>query len=84
MEEFRYYEAIKRQRENQYLIASCGHFHKDNTEYFAQLVSSLKLSDNPNKLLKDETTQLIENQKISGPESDVIEKFIDLLKIVKK
>ncbi len=83
MEEFRYYEAIKRQRENQLLVASCGNIHKDNPDYFIKLVSSMNLADNPNKILKDETTQIIETQKLSGAESDVIDKFIDLLKIVK-
>jgi len=83
MEEFRYYEAIKRQRENQLLVASCGNIHKDNPEYFIKLVSSMNLADNPNKILKDETTQILETQKLSIAESDVIDKFIDLLKIVK-
>ncbi len=83
MEEFRYYEAIKRQRENQLLVASCGSIHKDNSDYFVKLVTSMNLTDNPNKILKDETTQILENQKLSGAESDVIDKFIDLLKIVK-
>jgi hypothetical protein len=84
MEEFRYYESIKRQRENQYLIASCGSIHKENEEYFTKLVSRMNLTENPNKILKDETTQIIEAQKISGAESDVIEKFINLLKILQK
>lgn len=83
MEEFRYYEAIKRQRENQLLVASCGNIHKDNTDYFTKLVSNMNLAENPNKILKDETTQTLETQKLLGAESDVIDKFIDLLKIVK-
>lgn len=83
MEEFRYYEAIKRQRENQLLVASCGSIHKDNVDYFTKLVTSMNLADNPNKILKDETTQILETHKLSGAESDVIDKFIDLLKIVK-
>lgn len=84
MEEFRYYELIKRQRENQFLVASIGNLHKDNSEYLKNIIGLLNLSENPNKLAKDETTQTLEYQKLSGLESDVIDKFIELLKIVKK
>lgn len=84
MEEFRYYESIKRQRENQYLVTHLAQSYQDNSEYFEKLVTQLKLNDNPNKLFKEESTQVLENQKLSAQESDVVDKFIDLLKIVKK
>lgn len=84
MEEFRYYESIKRQRENQFLVASYGNSHKDNLDYLKNIIELLNLNENPSKLSKDETTQILENQKLLGPESDVIGKFIDLLNIIKK
>ena len=84
MEEFRYYEAIKRQRENQYLIANYVISNRDNIDDFTTIIDKLNLNDNPNKLSKDETTQLLENQKISVQESNFIEKLIDMLKIIRK
>ena len=84
MEEFRYYEAIKRQRENQYLIANYAISNKDNIDNFMTIIDKLNLNENPNKLSKDETTQLLENQKISTQESNLIEKVIDMLKIIRK
>lgn len=84
MEEFRYYEAIKRQRENQYLIANYVISNKDNIDNFMAIIDKLNLNENPNKLSKDETTQLLENQKISAQESNMIEKIIDMLTIIKK
>lgn len=82
MEDFRYYEAIKRQRENQYTI---GLLYKDETvDFVKQFVESCEFSSNPNKLSKDETTQLLEAKKVIGADPDVLQKFLDLVKLTRK
>jgi len=64
MDEFKYYEAIKRQREANFSILLLS---KD--ENFEKIVSKLNLTENVDKLGKDETSQSVELRKLSNSES---------------
>jgi hypothetical protein len=82
MEDFRYYEAIKRQRENHYMVGLL--FKEETNEFAKQFVETCDFVANPNKPSKDETTQLLEAKKVIGADPDVLQKFINLVKLTKK
>lgn len=84
MEEFRYYEAIKRQRENQYAIFKLIADFNDKPELFDKLISYCAFGENPSKLSQGETTTLIETEKIIPKDSELFDKLIELVKISKK
>lgn len=84
MEEFRYYEAIKRQRENQYAVFKLVNDYKDKPELFEKLISYCEFSANPNKLMQGETNSIIEAEKIIPKDTEVFDKFIELFKLYKK
>lgn len=82
MEEYRYYESIKRQRENQFTIFLA--IKEKGVDYAKNLSTIAAFSEDPNKLKKEETTQLIEAKKVIGPDTDVLQKFIDLVQVTRK
>lgn len=84
MEEFRYYEAIKRQRENQYAIFKLVNEYKDKPEIFDKLISYCSFNENPNKLIQGESTAIIEAEKVITKDSEIFDKLIELVKISKK
>ena len=84
MEEYRYYEAIKRQRENQVAILKIARQYSEKEELIDKLIARCSFNDNPNKLGQNETTQLIEASKVSSQETDLIEKLIEIIKVAKK
>ncbi|PIF60056.1 hypothetical protein [Flavobacterium sp. 2] len=84
MEEFRYYEAIKRQRENQLTILGFFKDYEDSPDRFEKLINSLDFSDNPNKLSKGDSNTIIETSKVDTKDFEVIDKFVELLKLYKK
>lgn len=84
MEEFRYYEAIKRQRENQYAIFKLAEEFKTNADYFDKLVIHCAFNANPNKISQGETNSIIEMEKAIGKDSEIFDKLIELVKLSKK
>ena len=83
IEEFRYYEGIKRRRQDDYNLIGLLERFKDKDSVLNFLIENSK-NVNHNILKKDETTQVIEIQKISNLETDIFGKLIDLVKQVKK
>lgn len=78
MDEFKYFEAIKRNREETLVLIQLA----------KQKVAGLSLKDiwdkcsfysNPGKLNVGETTELIESKKLDKNELELVEKFIDVL-----
>lgn len=82
-EEYRYYEAIKRRRQDNFVLLNIIKANKDSpevTKLFQELFAeNLSL----HKLNKDETTQVLETQKILNQEMDLFGKLTDLVKAVK-
>lgn len=84
MEDFRYYDAIKRQRENQYVIFKYYERFKDKTELFDKLISYCAFNDNPNKLSQGESPSILEAEKVISKDAELFDKLIELVKITKK
>ncbi|MBS1687828.1 MAG: hypothetical protein JSS96_03825 [Bacteroidetes bacterium] len=84
MEEYRYYEAIKRQRENQLMTFNYFKDYNNKPELFEKLISALNFGDNPNKLAAGDTTTFIETEKLNNKEIDFTEKLLEFIKSYKR
>ena len=82
-EEYRYYEAIKRKRQDNYNLLLLIEKYQDKPELTKTIVQLYTDNSNTGKLSKDETTQILETQRILNQETDVFGKIIELVKEVK-
>lgn len=84
MEEFRYYDAIKRQRENQYAILEIV----TNTIYTdamkEKIIAECAFGDNPDKFDATHTRQILEATKAIQQDPDLIDKIIEVIKVSRK
>jgi hypothetical protein len=83
MDEYRYFEAIKRRREENLatatmLFQSAG----DKIDFFAFIAKCSLYSDLP-KLVSGETTEILETRKLTKDEAALFEKMIDAIAKVK-
>lgn len=75
MDEFRYYDSIKRNRESQlalYMIASCDFKETD----FAAVVNKMNFFDRVGVLSQGESTEMLEASKINRNEFEAIKEII--------
>lgn len=84
MEEYRYYEAIKRKKQNNYLIVSLVEKYQNQQDVLKQILEKCSFNELGNKLIKDESTEILETQKITNQEFNFIEKMMDLVKEIRK
>lgn len=84
MEEYRYYEAIKRKKQNNYLIVDLIEKHRNDPDLLKSILANCSFSENGRKLNKEESTEILETQKIAKDEFNVIEKVLNLVKEIKK
>jgi hypothetical protein len=82
-EEYRYYEAIKRKRQDLYGQILLLQQFKDNPDLSKQILDKFADPKTIGNLNKDETTQILEAQKILNQDMDVFSKLIELVKEVK-
>lgn len=82
MDEFRYYEAIKRNREENFALIKYANEKKSDLDIF-KLVSESKFYSGAGRLSKGETTEIIESKKLDKDELAVFEKIIDALALKK-
>lgn len=82
LEEYRYYEAIKRKRQDNFVLVELVEKHKDNPELLKVLVDKVTQST-ITKLANGETTEVLETQKIVNQDLDIFSKFTDLIKEIK-
>lgn len=82
LEEYRYYEAIKRKRQDNFNLIALIENHKENLELLKLLTEKISQST-ITKLSNGETTEILEAQKIANQDLDIFSKFIELLKEVK-
>ncbi len=82
LEEYRYYEAIKRKRQDNFVLVELIEKYKDNPELLKILIDKVSQST-ITKLANGETTEVLETQKIVNQEMDIFSKFIDLIKEIK-
>ncbi len=83
MEEFRYYETLKRKRQDNQFIFTLANHYEDKPETLKILLEKLSLTDPRFKLGANESTEVLEAQKIKE-EMLPIDKLIDTLKDLKK
>lgn len=84
MEDFRYYEAIKRQRENQYVTLQLLKSYEDKPDLIDKVIDKCAFNENPNRLNKEDTTQFLEAAKLASQEGDIIDKLVEIIKVAKK
>jgi hypothetical protein len=78
MDEFRYFEAVKRRREESLVILK---MFEENTEIVAttDVIRARNIYSDAGKLGKDETTEMLEARRLQDDEIVVVEKFIDAM-----
>ena len=82
IEEYRYYEAIKRKRQDNLCLMELVEKHHDNPELLKDLIKIIK-QDAVSKLQSGESTENLEVQKILNQEMDIFSKMTELIKAVK-
>lgn len=82
LEEYRYYEAIKRKRQDNMNLIELIEMHKDNLELLKLLTENISQTV-ITKLSNGETTEILETQKIINQDMDIFSKFTDLIKEIK-
>lgn len=83
MDEFRYYELVKRQRESNLAIILLETELESKNGELDRLMKHLKFFENLDIVKNGETTTLLESRKYSNEELDVLKKIIDNLDIRK-
>lgn len=86
MDDFKYYESIKRQRESNLVILklqSDSKYTKDK-EKLELLIKNLDLFSNPTLLKENESTEFLENRKFSNEELNIMNNIIEQISKVKK
>lgn len=82
LEEYRYYEAIKRKRQDNLNLIELIETHKDNLELLKLITENISQTT-ITKLSNGETTEILETQKIVNQDMDIFSKFTDLIKEIK-
>ncbi|XOI97572.1 hypothetical protein ACMX2M_16760 [Paenibacillus polymyxa] len=82
MEEYRYYDKLKRIRQDNLSIIKIVKENegKNNVE---TILEHCNFERNPRFLAKDETTEILEAQRLLNEERDPLEKIIELIKLAK-
>lgn len=78
MDEFRYYEAIKRSREETLAVVKLLSVNSENVDYMAVL-DRLKFSSNVGRLESGQTTELLEARKFDKDELDFLAKIAEVV-----
>lgn len=82
LEEYRYYEAIKRKRQDNLNLIELIERHKDNTEFSKLLIEKISNST-ITKLSNGETTEILEAQKLANQDLDIFSKITELVRELK-
>lgn len=82
LEEYRYYEAIKRKRQDNFNLLEIIDKNKDSPEILKIILEKYS-NEHSLKLLNGETTEMIETHKIINQDLDLVSKISDLIKTIK-
>ena len=83
LEEFRYYEGIKRKRQDQYHLFQLILANRKDADLLEILRAKFLEANESSILKKGESTQLIEVERIAAKDSEMFSKFIELLRSLK-
>lgn len=78
MDEFRYYESIKRSREETLAIVKIISINNSEIDYIT-LLDKLKFSSNVGKLESGQTTEMLESRKLDKNELDFLAKVVEVV-----
>jgi len=82
MDEFRYFEAVKRSREESLIILKM--FAKNNAIVATKdVIQAMTMYSSAGKLGKDETTEMLETRRLQHDENVIFEKLIDAVSVVR-
>jgi hypothetical protein len=85
MQEYRYYEKIKRDRQNSYSTTELIKENLDNQELIKIILKIVETTDSSGRRMSsNETTEILEIEKIAQKDLDIIGKFTDFVKELKK
>jgi hypothetical protein len=82
MDEFRYFEAIKRKREESLLLLSLARTSTSPIDLL-QLIEVWDLSSTPRPLSGGQTTEVLETRKLTKDELSIFEKMLDVMSAAK-
>lgn len=82
LEEYRYYEAIKRKRQDNLNLIELIENNKNNLELLKLITENISQTV-ITKLSNGETTEILETQKIINQDLDIFSKFTELIKELK-
>ena len=83
MDEFRYYESIKRKREETLALIQIANAQKIDIDIF-ELIKSESFFSRPHTIKTNESSEIIESRKLEKNELDVLEKLIEIIAKTKK
>jgi len=84
MQEYRYYEGIKRERQDEFRNIQLFKKFSSDPNLLSQLHKILKLKQTRCNLKNGESTELLELEKITQKDLDIIGKFTDIVSKMKK
>lgn len=83
LEEYRYYETIKRKRQDNLNLLEIISTYKDNMDVLKIIIHRIP-EDLGARLSKGETTEILEAQRLVNDDFDLLSKVIELMKMVKE
>ena len=84
LEEYRYYEAIKRRLQDNRLIINISENYEKKTETLKIILEKCLFFQDRAKLNQNETTETLELEKITKDDLNIIDKLLETLKEIKK
>lgn len=82
MDEFRYYEGLKRMREDQDVMIDTMNKTVENAIPLSDVIQIF--NHRSDKLAPNETTELLEAKKLQNSEADILDKIVDVIKVSKR
>ena len=82
LEEYKYYEAIKRKRQDNFTIRKIIEENKDKPEILKIIIEALNQTK-IKKLANGETTEILETKKMINQDMDIYSKVTELIRELK-
>jgi hypothetical protein len=83
MDDFRYYDAVRRHREESLVILTMF-AENPNVVPTADVIKAMSIYSSAGKLGKDETTEILETRKLQRDETIIFEKMVEALSAIRE
>ena len=84
MEEYRYYEAIKRKKQDNFLIVNLVESYRNEEIVLKQILDKCSFEEIDRKLGKDDSTEVLKAQQLTNEDFNLIENMMDLVREIKR